>query len=70
MFRKGLHRTRSLRLLPIVVLTFGLAGGRAADGGAARLMTSTAFSRMKIYKNPDLNPAAPIQDTSAFAACP
>jgi arylsulfatase A-like enzyme/uncharacterized metal-binding protein len=36
MFRKGLPRTRSLRLLPVVVLTFGLAGGRAVDRGAAR----------------------------------
>jgi N-acetylglucosamine-6-sulfatase len=33
-------------------------------------LTDTATGAQKVYTNPDLNPASPIQDTSAFATCP
>jgi uncharacterized metal-binding protein len=33
-------------------------------------LTDTATGAQRVYTNPDLNPALPIQDTSAFATCP
>lgn len=33
-------------------------------------VTDTATGAQKVYTNPDRNPALPIQDTSAFTACP
>jgi N-acetylglucosamine-6-sulfatase len=38
--------------------------------GLTLTVTDTTTGAQKIYSNPDLNPALPIQDTSAFAACP
>jgi uncharacterized metal-binding protein len=38
--------------------------------GMTVTVTDTTTGKQKIYTNPDLNPAAPIQDTSAFATCP
>jgi uncharacterized metal-binding protein len=38
--------------------------------GLTVTLTDTTTGAQKIYTNPDLNPAAPIQDTAAFASCP
>lgn len=38
--------------------------------GLTMTVTDTTTGAQKIYVNPDLNPAQPIQDTSAFATCP
>jgi arylsulfatase A-like enzyme/uncharacterized metal-binding protein len=38
--------------------------------GLTVTVTDTATGAQKIYLNPDLNPAQPIQDTAAFATCP
>ena len=46
---------------------FGSAG---TNVGMTVTLTDTTTGAQKIYTNPDLNPAAPIQDTAAFATCP
>jgi uncharacterized metal-binding protein len=38
--------------------------------GLTMTVTDTTTGAQKIYQNADLNPAQPIQDTSAFATCP
>jgi hypothetical protein len=38
--------------------------------GLAVTVTDTTTGAQKVYTNPDLNPAPPIQDTAAFSTCP
>jgi uncharacterized metal-binding protein len=38
--------------------------------GLTVTVTDTTTGAQKVYTNPDLNPALPIQDTAAFPTCP
>jgi arylsulfatase A-like enzyme/uncharacterized metal-binding protein len=38
--------------------------------GMTVTVTDTTTGAQRVYTNPDLNPAAPIQDTAAFSTCP
>jgi N-acetylglucosamine-6-sulfatase len=42
----------------------------ATNVGFTLTVTDTTTGAQRVYTNPDRNPAAPIQDTSAFPACP
>jgi len=47
-----------------------LFASAATNVGFTLTVTDTTTGAQRVYTNPDRNPAAPIQDTSAFATCP